>query len=490
MAYTIDKKSGLYTLAKNSRKVNNQTPVTAAMPVVVTKTPLPAPSVAGETAGAAAERQAKVNSYAQVLKNQAAAGAAAPSVAGENAGRAISKPTAPETQQPVYTPVAAAQPTNVAAPTAQQKVSYIDGNGDKQIGYADVVAPESAPAETEAPAENTVDYWATMKEMYNNLYAEAVKANDAQAAAAAERAAAAADEQLAALAAQYEGTNRQLYRDYMQTQRVLPQQLAAQGYSGGLSESARLKLGISYQDALARNEQARITAAAGIGSERAQTEYEIAAAAAEANRQALANQNAQLIALEQERYSYEQALKEARAQQMATAGDFSGMLDLGYSQDDVDYLTRVWLLENPAMQATWIAAHPEMAARLGLTGGRSSGGSGGGGTYKSTKTAAQLIADNQQERDYAEILEAQAVANDMARAGATKDEIEETMAEGVVSGKISYAAASAAVGTQNKNSGTYAPTTTTKTYNSVKEAGGLWNYLMKNPTKLGPSSVK
>lgn len=279
------------------------------------------------------------------------------------------------------TPVTPQETQPTTQPTTQKRVSYIDGNGDKQIGYAEVVAqPETQAAET--PVENTVDYWATMKEMYTNLYNEAVAANDAQAALAAERAAAAADEQLAALAAEYEGTNRQLYRDYMQTQRVLPQQLAAQGYSGGLSESARLRLGISYQDALARNEQARIAAAAGIGSERAQTEYEIAAAAAEANRQALANQNAQLIALEQERYQYDQALKEARVQQMAAAGDFTGMLDLGYSQDEVDYLTRVWLLENPDMQETWKAAHPEMAARLGLNEKKTTKSSGGGGGTK------------------------------------------------------------------------------------------------------------
>lgn len=374
MAYVIDTKSGLYKLAQNSRTVSGKTPVVVTEPATTNKyaavlqaqaaAGTATPSVAGETAMKAAEHQAKVNSYAQTLQKQAAAGAANPSVAGETVGRPIAE-----------------EPVNLAGqqPTTQQKVSYIDNNGDKQIGYAEVVAQPEAPA-AETPVENTVDYWATMKEMYTNLYNEAVAANDAQAALAAERAAAAADEQLAALAAEYEGTNRQLYRDFMQTQRVLPQQMAAQGYTGGLSESARLRLGISYQDALARNEQARIAAAAGIGSERAQTEYEIAAAAAEANRQALADQNAQLIALEQERYRYDQALKEARVQQMAAAGDFTGMLELGYSQDEVDYLTRVWLMENPGMQATWMAAHPEMAARLGLIGGSSSGGSGGGGT--------------------------------------------------------------------------------------------------------------
>ena len=428
----IDTNSGLYALAQNSRTVSGKDPIVVTKPTTTNKyaavlqaqaaAGTATPSVAGETATAAAQRQAQVNSYAQVLKNQTATS----SVAGETAGAEIQKnPVVPQTEP-------------VVQPTTQQKVSYIDGNGDKQIGYAEVVAQPEAPA-AETQAENTVDYWSTMKDMYTKLYDEAVAANDAQAALAAERAAAAADEQLAALAAQYEGTNRQLYRDYMQTQRVLPQQLAAQGYTGGLSESARLRLGISYQDALARNEQARIAAAAGIGNERAQTEYEIAAAAAEANRQALANQNAQLIALEQERYSYEQAMKEARAQQMAAAGDFSGMLELGYSQDDVDYLTQIWLLENPGAKKAWIAAHPVDAERLGLTTKTTTA------VYTPVqKTAAQLIADNQQARDYGEILRVQAAANDMVRDGAAPQEVKRQLEEGVKTGTISYAAASAA----------------------------------------------
>ena len=44
----------------------------------------------------------------------------------------------------------------------------------------------------------------------------------------------------------YAGTNRQLYRDYMGNKRTLPQQMAAMGYNGGLSESAQLRLRNSY----------------------------------------------------------------------------------------------------------------------------------------------------------------------------------------------------------------------------------------------------
>ena len=325
---------------------------------------------------------------------------------------------------------AAAQETTAIGTTGQtenaNKVSYIDENGDKQIGYANVTDQTNQQQEAERQTGAAdMDYWSAMKSRYENLYSEAVKANDAQAAAAAERAKAAADEQLAALAAEYAGTNRQLYRDYMKTQKVLPQQMAAQGYTGGLAESSRLKLGISYQDALARNEQARIAAAAGINSDRAQTEYEIAAAAAEANRQALANQNAQMIALEQERYQYDQALKEAKAQQMAAAGDFSGYLEMGYSQDDVDYLTRIWLLENPEMKKAWIKAHPEDAARMGLKGSKKKSSSSGSGAkyqdYTGSNYTALLDAAIKDVGAGGSLSDVYAAAKDAAASGAISE---------------------------------------------------------------------
>ena len=283
----------------------------------------------------------------------------------------------------------------------------------------------------------------------------------------------AAEEQIAALAAQYAGTNRQLYRDYMETKKALPQQLAAMGYSGGMSESARLRLGMSYEEALAENERARIAGVAGINSAQAQNIYEIEAAAAEANRQALAQQNAQLIALEQERYSYEQAMKEARAQQMAAAGDFSGMLELGYSQDDVDYLTQIWLLENPGAKKAWIAAHPVDAERLGLT----------------TKTTTAVYTplqktENESEQEttnkYAEILQVQAAANDMLRDGASVQQVQNELAGAAANGTISYAAATAASqSVENPLAGnTPASGATTKTQNtSTQNTSKVGNFI-------------
>ena len=57
---------------------------------------------------------------------------------------------------------------------------------------------------------------------------------------------------------QYQGINRQLYIDYMNGRRDLPQQLAAMGYTGGLRESSLLGLQNNYEGQLAENERARL----------------------------------------------------------------------------------------------------------------------------------------------------------------------------------------------------------------------------------------
>lgn len=56
----------------------------------------------------------------------------------------------------------------------------------------------------------------------------------------------------------YDDVARQLYIDRRQAERKIPQQLAAQGYTGGLSESSNLNLQTAYQEYLSQGEKARI----------------------------------------------------------------------------------------------------------------------------------------------------------------------------------------------------------------------------------------
>jgi hypothetical protein len=56
----------------------------------------------------------------------------------------------------------------------------------------------------------------------------------------------------------YEDLARQLYIDRRQAERKIPQQLAAQGYTGGLAESSNLNLQTAYQELLSQGERARL----------------------------------------------------------------------------------------------------------------------------------------------------------------------------------------------------------------------------------------
>jgi len=211
-------------------------------------------------------------------------------------------------------------------------VTYVDASGDRQTGVT---------------AEDP--YWASMRDYYRQIYRSQADAADAQAESAAARAREQADEQRAALSANYKDTNRQLYRDYMERQRLLPQQLAARGYTGGLTESARVRLGNSYGESLAANERARIGREAEIGAALAQREYEARAAAAEAGRQALLEQYGNLAGLRTAQHQQQRDELEDRAALLAQAGDFSGYLDLGYTMEEIEYLTKIWRKQHPRL---------------------------------------------------------------------------------------------------------------------------------------------
>lgn len=243
---------------------------------------------------------------------------------------------------------------NAGAKTTE--VSYIDEDGQKQTGVTET--PEEAAAE---PSRED-----RLRGYYNDSYDNQVAANNAAAEAAIARARETTDQQLAALSEQYAGADKELYRNYMNQQRLLPQQLAAQGYSGGMSESARIRMGNAYQEALNGNQQALANDRTALNAAYTNAQYEAQAAADAANAQALQQRDAYLAALEENLYSQEETRNAQRAQNLAALGDFTGYLALGYSQTDVDAMARMWIAANPGMRDAWIDAHPEDAARLGI----------------------------------------------------------------------------------------------------------------------------
>lgn len=273
--------------------------------------------------------------YDQTGMNAPAANAASGAITGAMAGAGrLPKPDG--AQQPTTTPT---QPGT----SGGGKVTYIDPNGDAQKGTT-----EGTPEET--PGEPQRTYLDELRDQYQKMYDDAVKANNDAAKAAAERALAQAEKGVGELGDQYGSLNKQLYRDYMESLRVLPQEMAARGYSGGMSESARLGLDTAYGERLNENEAARIAAIMQLRQQGADAEYQANAARDQANAQAQQNLYANMMNL----ILQQQQDAATKAQNMAQYGDFSGYLGLGYTQSEIDQ-----------MQKAWIAANPELAKTLG-----------------------------------------------------------------------------------------------------------------------------
>lgn len=268
------------------------------------------------------------------------------------------------------------------------KVTYIDPNGDAQKGTT-----EGTPEET--PGEPQRTYLDELRDQYQKMYDDAVKANNDAAKAAAERALAQAEKGVGELGDQYGSLNKQLYRDYMESLRVLPQEMAARGYSGGMSESARLGLDTAYGERLNENEAARIAAIMQLRQQGADAEYQANAARDQANAQAQQNLYANMMNL----ILQQQQDAATKAQNMAQYGDFSGYLGLGYTQSEIDQ-----------MQKAWIAANPELAKTLGYvktpepvyssySGGGSSGGGGGSVTVSTEGLQDAILGDLNDGKD-------------------------------------------------------------------------------------------
>lgn len=286
-------------------------------------------------------------------------------------------------------PDGAQQPTTTQPGTSGGgKVTYIDPNGDAQKGTT-----EGTPEET--PGEPQRTYLDELRDQYQKMYDDAVKANNDAAKAAAERALAQAEKGVGELGDQYGSLNKQLYRDYMESLRVLPQEMAARGYSGGMSESARLGLDTAYGERLNENEAARIAAIMQLRQQGADAEYQANAARDQANAQAQQNLYANMMNL----ILQQQQDAATKAQNMAQYGDFSGYLGLGYTQSEIDQ-----------MQKAWIAANPELAKTLGYvktpepvyssySGGGSSGGGGGSVTVSTEGLQDAILGDLNDGKD-------------------------------------------------------------------------------------------
>lgn len=213
------------------------------------------------------------------------------------------------------------------------RATYIGNDGSKKSGIAN-------PTPGQTP-----QFYTDLGKLYQQAYDEQIAANNAALEEAQRRAQEATDAQIAALAEQYAGTNRQLYRDYMNSRRVLPQQMAAQGYNGGLSESSMLRLNNSYEEGLNENERARLAQEAAYQQALQQNLYDAGVRTNEANQTARNNLFSQQAALQEAIYRDSQN----RAATMAASGDFSEYAKLGFSPSEIAYLKAMWRRMNPTL---------------------------------------------------------------------------------------------------------------------------------------------
>lgn len=172
-----------------------------------------------------------------------------------------------------------------------ENVSYIDGSGNKKDGY---YAPDYSSMINHA-VDTNADYDMVQnlqdrrnekiqnnpslskyvnddtynkanryiqkgrsEERIGNTYADILSANKEENEALIKQAISGISGQRQQAARSYEDVARQLYIDKRNNEKNLPQQLAVMGYTGGLSESALLDLGTSYEQALRQSEADKI----------------------------------------------------------------------------------------------------------------------------------------------------------------------------------------------------------------------------------------
>ena len=195
----------------------------------------------------------------------------------------------------------------------------------------------------------------------------------------------------------------------MKQQKTLPEQLAAAGYTGGLTESAMLRQRITYEQALRENEQARIGAGNDIDLQARETELQQVIAKAQAERDIRNNyltsytgimgqlqgqkNYEEETALAQKNYEAEQALAKQQvaikyaqtmAETLAQYGDFSGYASVTDLNGNRLYTDE----QIAAMQAAYNAA--KTAASVS---GGSSYYSGYYPTYEEAQPTVQLVGD-------------------------------------------------------------------------------------------------
>jgi len=272
---------------------------------------------------------------------------------------------------------------------AAETATYIDEDGEKKTGTilqtaqaaATGVQTDSKQAATGAGTANPsqtgsvmqgylnaaegADYFQTQADLYKGIMELQQKQNRENAELATEGTLEEIARQTEKLETQYGQNDKELYRDYRKDLRDLPQQLAAMGITGGLSETSRVDLESGYGENLNKSQLQRLAAIADLDAQGVAAKRENDATARAQDVAALQAYYNALAQLGGQKYQEDLAKKQQSAETLATMGDFSGYVELGLMTEE----------QAEQMKKLWIAENPQAAVQMGYV-KQSSGGGG------------------------------------------------------------------------------------------------------------------
>ena len=149
--------------------------------------------------------------------------------------------------------------TSLGATRDQNGVWWKDGQQLYQTQYKQ----QEMPNYYEEYKQQLQDYQQNQENLLNRQYAAALEAAKLN-----------LDSQRTQVNQQYDDLARQLYIQRRQQEMMLPEQMAAMGYTGGITESSALGLQTSYADALRQGETQRINTIASLEQAIRQAELE------------------------------------------------------------------------------------------------------------------------------------------------------------------------------------------------------------------------
>lgn len=225
-----------------------------------------------------------------------------------------------------YSDVLATTPVGVGSIVNTAGGQYIKTDTGSML-YADYLANQAQQSAAMQQLQNQLT-------QVNAAYEQALAVNNTAYAAQLEQTRMKIQQRIDALNQSYKDLNRQLYVDYMKSRKNLPQQLAAQGHTGGLTESAMLGLETGYQGQLAANERERLTGISDLEAGGLNSELELKLA------QAQAQQELQDTAYNRKAALYAQMLEQKNREE-----------DLAREEEETAYNRKLYAEEQAAQTA-------------------------------------------------------------------------------------------------------------------------------------------